>query len=257
MRIPILQLDQNDHHPLEPFKQDEIEDCLDPLESLDTHVEKKIIPVEIIPSATNFEKFLHILSRVYRNIDMINNEELIDKIFDYIIESFCYLGFSIIDEMQEEKHSLTDQNYINSVETLLELIANFIPLIIQVKLFDGIAHSNLERIIYKKIDLYKNNEKKNQYELFLLYLLLIDLDVYQNLNIFDELIESVHLDILKSGILLKLYSYLMFKSYQRPNFERNVRKRIQNLTKILNKKVDIASLQRALERKRKKLLLRK
>ena len=252
MTVPILQIKQEKQSPLDPKSQDRLLECIKPLNGQKTEVEKKSFLYEVKPTSENFERFLFILSRVYRNIDMIDDENLIDEIFDYILKSFCNLGFALIDDMIDEPEIAEGDE--ESAGYLLELITNFIPLIIQIHLYDGIAHINLTRVIEEKLSKLKNSEKRNQFKLFLLYFLLIDLNVYKNIDLIDELLEYVHLDILKSGILLKLYSYLMFKSHNRPNFEKKIRNKIQTVTLRINKKADLGSLHRSIEQRKRRTL---
>src|SRR5690606_30890661 len=84
-------------------KQDEIEQQMLQENGLNEHeqteVSKKQIQ-KIDESIESLEKSLFILGRVYKNIDEIKSNKKVHEIFDYILESSCFWGFKIIDDIK-------------------------------------------------------------------------------------------------------------------------------------------------------------
>ena len=116
----------------------------------------------------------------------------------------------------------------------------------------------LDRIISKESLLIKSKHqpesKKNQYLIFLLYSLLIDLNVEQNIKYVDTLLDHINLNILKSSILVKLYAYLMFKCHNNQKLEKYIRCKIQKVTLKIDSKTDLGKLHRRLEEKHEAIL---
>ncbi len=256
MTVPVLNFTEKEQNPLSPEIQDKLMESFQPINDHNTDVEKKEIYADIESSPESFEKFLFILSRVFRNIDMITDVGLIHEIFDYIIDSACSFGFELIENIQSSEEESTCKSDSELATQILELLTNFMPLIVQIHLYDGLGHVNLVRVIEDKISSLKPIHNRNQFKLFLLYCLLIDIDVKSNFKYIDDLISVMHLDVLKTSTLIKLYSYLMFKCYKNPSLEKEIRKRIQNVSMMINKEVDLGKLQKRLEEKRKQILLR-
>ncbi|MCP4970111.1 MAG: hypothetical protein GY932_05880, partial [Arcobacter sp.] len=190
----INQLQKSNKIPLKPQEQDKLMEQLNPISKKKSEVIKKEMYDEIKIDPVIYEKFILILSRIFRNTDQIKDEKLILKIFDFILDSYCYFGYYLIDEA-----SLAAKNKNNSDDDIfLKLMTNFIPIIIQVSLFNAIGQNNLERIILDKIRILEQDDNENQYLLFLLYTLLIDLDVEKNIVYVDDLLKNINLNILKS-----------------------------------------------------------
>lgn len=250
----VSQLQKSDKIPLPPSEQDEMMDHLKPLNRINADVTKKKKFDQIVLDPELFERFIFILSRVFRNTDQIKNENLIMEIFEFIITSYCYFGYYIIDEAsgiiegQEKDDDSGD-------DIFLKLMTNFIPIIIQISLSNAVGQNNLERIILEKIRRLKQNRKENQYLLFLLYSLLMDLNVDQNINYMDDLLDDITLNILKSSVLIKLYSYLMFKCHNNSKLEKYIRDLIQKVTLKINSKTDLGNLHKRLEEKHKDILM--
>ncbi|MEK0337166.1 MAG: hypothetical protein QQN41_07020, partial [Nitrosopumilus sp.] len=208
--------------PLTPEKQDELMESFHPLDNqINTEVEPKRIYQTIEKNSENMERFLFILSRVFRNTDLLRDSALMDEIFNYIINSASNLGFLIIDEVNDLER--LEEAEIDSREQdkfIINLLANFIPLIVQVFLFDAMSHHNLERIIKEKIETLRASPENNQYLLLVLSLILADLDLKNYGSYIEQLIEDIDMGILRRTILLKLYFYLIFKTHRRPQLEK-------------------------------------
>ena len=254
--VPLQEITNGNQLALSPQKQDELIEEFKPIEIQKAEVERKQYYESIESNPENLEKALFILSRVYRN-SSLSNDSLNNDILDFILESACNLGFSLIDDTSEmELRNNEDASNSEQGKTLMKLMTNFMPLIVQTFLYDALAQNNLERIILEKIEMLKLDKKHNQFKLMLLYFLLIDLDVKANKNYIDEVIDNIDLVILKQTALIKLYTYLMFKSYKNPTFERFIIKRIEMQQVKINPAFDKAKFHQNIEKQKKFILLK-
>jgi len=104
------------------------------------------------------------------------------------------------------------------------------------------GHQNLRRIIREVIEEYRLDLSGRQFELFLLYFLLIDSDLKRNIAAIDEVLEVVHIGLLRFSIYLKLNYYLVFKTGRDEKLIAELRKRIQLLSKEFNKESGLSDL---------------
>jgi hypothetical protein len=70
----------------------------------------------------------------------------------------------------------------------------------------------------------------------------------------DIMIKQIKMNTLRSTSLVKLFSYLMFKSYKNADLEKLIRKDIQKLTIKLNQKSKLGSLHKELDSRHKKVV---
>jgi hypothetical protein len=241
--LPLQQLEEKNKSPLSIEKQDEILSEIKPLDINNTEVTVKEYHEEISDNSDNLEVALHILARVLRNSNVQDQKE-IDVLLDYILDASCYLGFKVIDEFQagdfKDSAEPEDENII------VQLITNFMPIIVQTFLFDSLAQNDLERIFLEKIEELKKDSKSNQFKLLLLYLTIIDLDLNTHKVLIDDLIELIDLDILKQTLVLKLYILLMFKCEGKPHLEDYVKSKIKIQTTKIDPKFNKTGLQKGL-----------
>lgn len=240
--LPISKLGNQYKKALPPEKQDEILSELQPSDLNKSEVKVKDYYENIEETSENLEQALHILARVYRN-STTQNDKQVNEILDYILDSACYLGFKLIDEAEKEygeEYSEDDE------KIMVQLITNFMPIIVQTFLFDAIGQNDLERIFQEKIKVLKVNAKQNQFKLLLLYFTLIDLDLNSHKNLIEELIDTIKLGILRQTSIIKLYAYLLFKCANKPSLEKFINDQIQSLTLIINPEVDKGELQKGL-----------
>lgn len=240
--LPINQLSKVKNIGLSPESQDRLIQEFTPVISNNTDVKEKKFYDSIEVTSENHEKALFILSRVVRN-SSINDDNLTSEVIDFILNSACNLGFLIIDEVNlEDKNNHIDLKSEEEGILIMQLLTNFMPLLVQTFLFDALAQNNLERIFSEKIENLKQNKSENQFKLQILYFLLLDLDVKNNKKMIDEIIENINLPILKQTTLIKLYSYLMFKSYNHPEFEKFIQEKIQKQSFKINSNTDLGTL---------------
>ena len=260
---PIKQLAESKESILSPEDKDSLLEQADQEIIKEEDVKLKSYYEEIELTHDNLEKSLLILSRVYRNSTFVDTN-LEEDILDFILNSACNLGFLLIDEAEEETAFIDLGDHPNE-KILIQLVTNFMPIVVQVFLFDALMQQNLERIIKEKINQLSKDSKKNQFKLFILYFLLIDFDVKNNKIYIDELIEKARIGTLKQSVLLKLYLYLMLKSYGDSDLETYLKSKIREQSKNIDPKADlnvvdkkitqnkrIAALKRSSDRRKKK-----
>ena len=249
---PLQEITNGKQLSLSPEKQDALIEEFKPVEIQKAEVERKQYYESIESNPENLEKALFILSRVYRN-STLNNEALNSSILDFILDSACNLGFALIDDTNKKEEDISKEE---REKIIMKLLTNFMPLIVQTFLYDALAQNNLERIILEKIDSLKIDRKNNQFKLMLLYFLLIDLNVKANKDYIDDVIENIDLGILKQTTLIKLYTYLMFKSYKNPTFEKFITDKIEKQQIKINPNFDRAEFNRKIEKQKKIVLLK-
>ena len=142
-------------------------------------------------------------------------------------------------------------------EETLKFVSNFIPVLTQVLLYDGVGHVNFRTIILKKIEDYKKDFKNNQYKLFLLYFLLIDTDIKTNKSFVDEIFEFVTLSPLKVSTFFKLNFYLTFKSYNKKELEEYFKLKTKQAQIRMNNKSDSDKMNRELSKSTKRNIAKK
>ncbi|MEZ4842520.1 MAG: metallophosphoesterase [Flavobacteriaceae bacterium] len=82
---------------------------------------KKFYPV-IESNSENLEKSLLILARVFRN-SKFKDLKFEDKVFDFILNSTCTMGFQLMDEIEENKLDFIDDK--TSEDELMKLLIQF------------------------------------------------------------------------------------------------------------------------------------
>tara|TARA_R100000935_G_C2838521_1_gene169613 strand:- start:1260 stop:4355 length:3096 start_codon:yes stop_codon:yes gene_type:complete len=205
-------------------------------------------------SIVSLEKSIYILGRVFKNIDEIRSNDKVHKIFDYILDSSCYWGFKIVDEFkQNDIRELLEQEDEDVASKLLKMITNFIPTLVQTRMSDMVGDKNLENVINLKIKELSKNSEQNQYKLFILYFLLIDIDFQKYKSKIDEIISLIHIPIIRYSIILKLNYYLGFKVNKADTESVNLlRRNIQRQQMLFNNKSDIGSIHQNLDGKKNK-----
>lgn len=250
--------------PLTDEKKNLIFDKVDVLDiDSDVHLKPVIsgenLNVEVV------EKYITILSRVLKNSDSVTDPVLVYEIFDYLLDTYCQFGFYIIDEYEEsakqenikarEDFEIEDDIVIG--EEMLKLLSKILPVLVEAMMYDGLGQENFTKIIEDKIRDCRLNVDKNQYKLFVLYFLLIDIDLKTNKGIIDDVFEDVTLSPLKVATLFKLNFYLAFKAYKNNQLETFIKNKMQQASIRLDSKIDIGGFQKSLSNASKRNLIKK
>jgi predicted phosphodiesterase len=211
--------------------KDELLGELTPVNKSTEEVKQKSFIPKIENSSEHLEKALFILCRVFRNSN-INDNKFDREVIDYILDAACNLGFLLIDETKGI--AIEDDLITNDEKTFIKLIMEIMPIVVQSFLYDSLAQKNLERLLLEKLNELKLKPKENQFKLFLVYFILIDLDFNNKKNLIPELIEVIKLGVLRHSNLLKLYLYLAFNGNGRKEIEKEIQKHIRNQEGLLN-----------------------
>lgn len=226
----------------------------------DVHPIKKIDINDI--NSELIERYLSILARTFRSIDDITGHKIeVDNIFEYIINSYCDLGFYLVDEFEklakqefESDKELDIQNFPEL--ELLNFISSFTPLICQVWLFDGIGHYNLEKKIKNEINRIINAGENCEYKIFMLSFLLLDIDLVSNKDYIEFVMQHIRIPVLKYGIMIKLNYYLAFKGGKNKELQQNLSNFIQKARLNLDNKTNISDIHKQIQQKKKESIAR-
>jgi predicted MPP superfamily phosphohydrolase len=217
-------------------------------------VKKKKYYPEIKSDSENLEKALLILARVFRN-SKFKDIEFEDKIFDFILNSTCTMGFQLMDEIEENKLDFIDDK--TTEDELMKLLIQFVPIVIQTFFYDAVVQNNLERIIKDKIELLKKDAKNNQLKLLVLYFSLIDLSLKDNHKYIKEIIDILSLGVLKQTSLIKLYIYLATKVNSNNYLESQIKKHIKTQTLSIDSSKKLGDIEKTFSEIEKEKLINK
>lgn len=159
---------------------------------ISSKVQKKRYYDTIETNANNLEKAIFILSRVFRNSDVCDNEKLSSQILNFILTGTCNLGFVYSDEILDAAASKNE-----SVRNALSFITGYIPVIMQSVLYDSISQANLARVFEDKLKELSENIEGNQYRYFLIAFILIDTDMNKYKYLLDDIRGKITMPILK------------------------------------------------------------
>ncbi|MCR5361040.1 MAG: metallophosphoesterase [Bacteroidales bacterium] len=154
---------------------------------------------EVPVNSTNVERILFILSRIYRNSNVCNQEALSKEILDYILTGTCNLGFLLVDEAK--KLELKEED---NAKQWVEIVSNFIPIIIETFIYDAISQRNLSEVFKIKLKKLVKQPQNNQLKIFLITFILVDLDIVSNHNLINEALSIINNKILRFAILNKI-----------------------------------------------------
>ena len=193
------------------MSKEEAEDIL-PVPSVpikESRVVQKVYLTEIHPTPANIEKALFILSRVYRNSNACDYKELSEQILNFVLTGVCNLGFMLSDET---KHSAkTDNDY----KDIVQLMNNFMPIIIQTFFYDAICQQNLVRVFETKLKNLRENPDGNELRIFVLSFILVDLNPSANTHYIEESLPYIKNRLLRFAVINKLILLMLSNAEDR------------------------------------------
>lgn len=148
----------------------------------------------------NVEKALFILSRVYRNSKICDDVEKSNEILNFILNGVCNLGFMLVEDAKKLDIDMDTA----TMKNVIQLVSNYMPIIIETFLYDAISQKNLTRVFQDKLNEYISNPQGNEFRIFILTLLLVDLDVKENLDILKQNLKYLKLRPLRFAVVSKL-----------------------------------------------------
>lgn len=234
--------------PIEPVsnvEKDKLMEEYDKLSPLSSEVNlKKMFNISNLDSEV-YERYIAILARVFKTMDGVNDADLLSKIIELLLETYINFGFFIHEEIELE---ISDSE-IESQENVLEIISKFLPFITQVTMSENIGQHNIENLLISKIEELKINYKSNQYKLFILYFVLMDIDDENIYNYVDELIDLMEIGVLKYSTIFKLNYYFSFKGSNNNRMAHFLKEKIKYAQLKLDNKTDKDRLQQRLDSK--------
>lgn len=238
----------------------EIEDLVDNLSiDADVHEIKTLNPDEI--SIEVIERYLFILSRTFRNLDDITgHKEKLTEIFNYIVAAYCDFGFFVIDTFSKDVKNEIENENMKSVDDfpeldLLRFISNFSPLLSQTWLYDGVGHFSIERMIKDEINKIEKDASKFQYKLFVLYFLLLDIDLNSNRQYISIAMDKLTIPLLKYLLYIKLNYYLAFKSANNVTLQKELAAYIKKAQINLDSSSSLSDIQKQIQIKKRMSLI--
>lgn len=251
---------RSDIAPLSGEEKDELfEEMSDSLLNDDIEVKPKKVYDVSIKKFEILERYLLINSRVFKNIENINDVALVEKTFEFLLDATINLGFLLVEEMEHDIDNveIAELDYSNTNKIIFQIISNYLPTVVQAFLFDAIGHINLEGMIIRKIDSLKPQFRKNQFKLFILYSLLLDIDLKKHKNRIDEMLEMLKMSIIKSSLIAKLFSLLLLKSYDDDRMIAFLKEKIRTASLDLNPKTDMSDFEKKFDNAKKLMLLKR
>lgn len=234
--------------PIEPItniEKDKLMEEYDTLSPLSSGVSlKKMFDVSNLDSEV-YERYIAILARVFKTMDGVNDADLLSKIMDLLLETYINFGFFIHEEIELEILDSEEEGQVN----VLEIISKYLPFITQVTLSENIGQHNIENLLISKIDELKINYKSNQYKLFILYFVLMDIDEENIYKYVDELIDLMEIGVLRYSTVFKLNYYFAFKGSNNSRMAQFLKEKIKSAQLRLDNKTDKDKLQQRLDSK--------
>lgn len=264
----IGKLDISKVEPLSYEKKDIVETALEksgdpdlPFEDFNDEVQVKRLFDEQSSEYEKLELHIFILSRVFRNIEVDDQKgDLDDEIFSFILNSTCNLGFLLIEDIIK----ISQNQGIQEIEEkfglpkeLFKLIGGMLPLIVQDFFYNAVGHINLEIIIKEKIDELEKSSDQNQFQLFILYFTLLDLNLKSNKKYLDQIFGFVSYGVLKASVLTKLLYYLVFKAYNDKNLVNFLKDKFRKYQIKVNPKIDFQELDKKMSEFEKLTLIKR
>ncbi|MFW0736066.1 metallophosphoesterase [Flavobacterium sp. T12S277] len=237
-------------NPLDPLTnshKDLLNDEYDSIDNIRSEVSaKRVFDVAILDSEV-YERYIAILARVFKTMDGVNDSILLSNIIDLLLETYINFGFFIHEEFELELSKIENAENKN----ILEIITKFLPFITQVTMSDNVSQHNIENILVSKIEEFKHDRKNNQYKLFILYLILMDIDEQNIFKYAEELVGMMEVSVLKYSTILKLNYYFAFKcGTHNQKLARFLKEVIKNAQLKLDNKIDKDKLQQKMDLKK-------
>lgn len=182
---------------LEQMPEDEDFDIL-PMNNFrqgETLVKPKIFYDKIDITPANVERMIFVLARIFRNSHICDSKEMSDEMFEYILTAACNIGFMLIEEAKSYADE-SDENY-------LQLISNGMPVIVEAFFYDAIAQRNLTRVFEDKLQTYMASPKDNQMRIFMMAMLLLDIDAVKYQDRVMTVLDVIDNNVLRFSILQK------------------------------------------------------
>lgn len=91
-----------------------------------------------------------------------------------------------------------------TMKNVIQMVSNYMPIIIETFLYDAISQKNLIRVFQDTLNEFISNPQGNEFRIFILTLLLVDLDVKENFDILKQNLKYLKLRPLRFAVVSKL-----------------------------------------------------
>lgn len=207
---------------LDQMPEDEGYDILPPegINQGDTFVQPKQIIDNVEITASNIERMIFVLARLYRNSNICDIKGMSDEMFNYILDGACNLGFLLINEAK--LYATKDD------ENFLQLVMNSMPIIVEAFFYDAIAQKNLTRVFENKLNTYMKKPQGNQMRIYMMAMVLMDIDAVHYQKVIFKVLDIINNNVLRFSILQKtlLNSMRVNESDEVKNALKPIRKKI-------------------------------
>lgn len=178
---------------------------------------------------------MKILSRIFRNLDDINDFDTVKLIFDFIVDKYCKLFFLLLCEVKNAGEEFV------GFETLFKAVEELAPNISLSFLYEALGHRNLRKLIIDAINDIESKDKRDvdEYKLFVLYMLIIQNNLEDELDLISKLISVIEKDPIKGNIAFALYKFIIEKAYGNKTLETALKNKIKELGKKERKKYNL------------------
>ena len=188
----------------------------------------------------NVEKALFILARVYRNSKVCDDEAKSNEILNFVLDGVSNLGFMLVEDAKNVDFNVD----MITTKNIIQLVSNYMPIIIEAFLYDAISQKNLSRVFSDKLEELTSSPEGNEFRIFLLTLVLVDLDIKENLEVLKNNLQYLKLRPLRFAVVSKLL--LLTIQYSDNIYLKN---RIKNLVNELKNDFDgLKQLNESIER---------
>ena len=233
-----------------PFEtQDEIMDEIGSVQNFNEDVQLKPVNKnegEYTPGQLG--KYVFILARAFRGLFIIDNRELINSTFDLVLESYINLGFETISELSKFRNDSKIKSEEKIESEIIDIISCIVPLFTQLLISEAILHKNLKRLLEMKLDEYEKDSSENQYKLLVIYFMILDISLDDNLIYIERIIENITIPALQNICILKLLYILLFKINGNKSISDKLKKYIVAIQLKINPKSDKSKLMNKIEK---------
>lgn len=164
--------------------------------------ESKVVPktvlTEIPATLENVEKALFILSRMYRNSNVCNDAVLSDEILDFVLSGVCNMGFLLPEDAKN--FNMDNEDY----KEYVQMVSNIMPILVQTYFYDAISQQNLVRVFETKLNQLKQSPEGNQFKIFILSFIIVDLNPKTNFKYIDDALKYLTNRVLRFTFAHKL-----------------------------------------------------
>jgi 6-pyruvoyl-tetrahydropterin synthase len=220
--------------PLSFDEQDTLNDQNKPLQDSNPQ-----IPVKTSEAVTHYSEYMdciYVLGIVFRNMDDINDKEFLQRVFRFLLDESCLSVYYVVGEFIREN---SDQEFDDSqVKEFEKFIISFAPLLAHSVLFEMVSHPTISNLIRMEIERLSTEDNKDV-KLFVLYFLLVETNLKEELDIIEELIEKVMYWNVHNSIFFKLLTLIAFKANGDKNLQRKLRKYLGLVYKKMYPKRDV------------------